>query len=174
MNNNSGKTFENAKIKLMAGDVNKIQPPAPVPMTRGRAMVAASFALDSFEAPAVTEKAFDEFHLYDISRETTLHDHETKQVEFVHAEKMFAPTIYVYDGAPNYRFYGGLNHNRTTDRATAKKSLSSASSGTRRRTSSASRCRRASCAFIGATVTASCSLSVKTQLTTRLATRPSA
>src|SRR5882757_8848195 len=27
MNNNSGKTFENAKIKLMAGDVNKIQPP---------------------------------------------------------------------------------------------------------------------------------------------------
>ena len=26
MNNNSGKTFENAKIKLMAGDVNKIQP----------------------------------------------------------------------------------------------------------------------------------------------------
>ena len=28
MNNNSGKTFENAKIKLMAGDVNKIQPPA--------------------------------------------------------------------------------------------------------------------------------------------------
>jgi hypothetical protein len=27
MNNQSGKTFENAKIKLMAGDVNKIQPP---------------------------------------------------------------------------------------------------------------------------------------------------
>jgi hypothetical protein len=37
--------------------------------------------------PAVTEKAFDEFHLYDIARATTLHDHETKQVEFVHAEK---------------------------------------------------------------------------------------
>ena len=32
MHNNSGKTFENAKIKLMAGDVNKIQPPAPRPM----------------------------------------------------------------------------------------------------------------------------------------------
>ena len=30
MNNNSGKTFENAKIKLMAGDVNKIQPPRPI------------------------------------------------------------------------------------------------------------------------------------------------
>jgi len=37
--------------------------------------------------PAVTEKAFDEFHLYSIARATTLHDRETKQVEFVHAEK---------------------------------------------------------------------------------------
>ena len=54
--------------------------------------------------PAVSEKAFDEFHLYSIARPTTLHDRETKQVEFVHAEKMFAPTIYVYDGASDYRF----------------------------------------------------------------------
>ena len=104
MNNNSGKTFENAKIKLMAGDVNKIQPmPAAMPMGAVR-MKAMNMAMDGV-APAVTEKAFDEFHLYDIARATTLHDHETKQVEFVHAEKMFAPTIYVYDGAADYRFY---------------------------------------------------------------------
>jgi hypothetical protein len=56
----------------------------------------------------VTEQAFDEFHLYDIARATTLHDRETKQVEFVHAENMFAPTIYVYDGASGFRFSGGL------------------------------------------------------------------
>ena len=103
MNNNSGKTFENAKIKLMAGDVNKIQPP----QFRGRFItaLAAGAAMDE-NGPAVTEKAFDEFHLYSIARPTTLHDHETKQVEFVHAEKMYAPTIYVYDGADGYRFYG--------------------------------------------------------------------
>jgi hypothetical protein len=110
MNNNSGKTFENAKIKLMAGDVNKIQPvvqdmPTGAMFRRGVNMMVAEQAA----APAVTEKAFDEFHLYDIARATTLHDHETKQVEFVHAEKMFAPTIYVYDGASDYRFYGGMN-----------------------------------------------------------------
>jgi len=104
MNNNSGKTFENAKIKLMAGDVNKIQPPR----VYARAMLAAPMATGMAE-PAVSEKAFDEFHLYSIARLTTLHDRETKQVEFVHAEKMFAPTIYVYDGASDYRFYGGLN-----------------------------------------------------------------
>jgi hypothetical protein len=104
MNNQSGKTFENAKIKLMAGDVNKIQPPR----VYARAMLAAPMAAGMAE-PAVTEKAFDEFHLYDIARATTLHDRETKQVEFVHAENMFAPTIYVYDGSSDYRFYGGLN-----------------------------------------------------------------
>ncbi|MGH7991852.1 MAG: DUF4139 domain-containing protein, partial [Limisphaerales bacterium] len=69
-----------------------------------------SFAAGAAEqAPAVTEKAFDEFHLYSIARPTTLHNRETKQVEFVHAEKVFAPTIYVYDGSSDYRFYGGLN-----------------------------------------------------------------
>ncbi len=106
MNNNSGKIFENAKIKLLAGDVNKIQPPAP--MARGR-MVAGMAMMAAEAAPAVTEKAFDEFHLYSIARPTTLHDRETKQVEFAHAEKMFAPTIYVYDGAEGFRFYG-LNY----------------------------------------------------------------
>ena len=34
MNNHSGKTFENAKIKFMAGDVNKIQPPDRAGMVR--------------------------------------------------------------------------------------------------------------------------------------------
>jgi hypothetical protein len=104
MNNNSGKTFENAKIKLMAGDVNKIQP-----RERGIYLGMMSGAGGGGGAgPAVTEKAFDEFHLYSIARQTTLHDRETKQVEFVHAENVVAPTIYVYDGADQYRFYGGL------------------------------------------------------------------
>src|SRR6185312_11249609 len=120
MNNNSGKTFENAKIKLMAGDVNKIQPRMPMAMLAGRAM-KASMAYDE-AAPAVSEKAFDEFHLYSIARATTLHDHETKQVEFVHAEKMYAPTIYVYDGAEGYRFYG-LNINQGWGQTDNKKVL---------------------------------------------------
>jgi len=119
MNNNSGKTFENAKIKLMAGDVNKIQPmPAAMPVGAVR-MKAMNMVMDSV-APAVTEKAFDEFHLYSIARATTLHDHETKQVEFVHAEKMFAPTIYVYDGASGYRFYG-LNYDQGYGQSDNKK-----------------------------------------------------
>jgi len=109
MNNNSGTTFREAKIKLMAGDVQKIQPP----MGRerlGRTKLMA-FA-ESAAEPAVSEKTFDEFHLYTLARSTTLRDHETKQVEFIHAERVNAPVIYVYDGAAGMRFWGGLNYDR--------------------------------------------------------------
>jgi hypothetical protein len=104
----------------MAGDVNRVQRPPPMMQAafQRRAMVTALGG----EEPAVTEKAFDEFHLYSIARPTTLHDHETKQVEFVHAEKMYAPTIYVYDGADGYRFYG-LNYDQGWGAETGKKKI---------------------------------------------------
>ena len=108
MNNQSGKTFRDARIKLMAGDVNKIQP-QNYPMAAGRVMKMMDMAT---AAPAVTEKAFDEFHLYSLARPTTLLDRETKQVEFVRATDVKAPVIYVYDGTSGYRFYGGLNYDR--------------------------------------------------------------
>jgi hypothetical protein len=120
MENNSGKTFENANIQLMAGDVNKIQ---PRPMYAVRMAMAAPAGVEDGMPPAVTEKAFDEFHLYSIARPTTLHDRETKQVEFVHAEKVFAPTIYVYEGAADYRFYGGLNIDQNWGQSDNKKIL---------------------------------------------------
>ena len=120
MKNESGKTFEKARIKLMAGDVNKIQPPQAFYSRRMALAKANPMAYDA--APAVTEKAFDEFHLYSIARPTTLHDHETKQVEFVHAEKMYAPTIYVYDGAEGYQFYG-LNYDQNYGQSENKKVL---------------------------------------------------
>jgi hypothetical protein len=120
MKNESGKTFENAKIKLMAGDVNKIQPQTFGGRGGGGEAMVYRQMVDA--APAVTEKAFDEFHLYSIARPTTLHDHETKQVEFVHAEKMFAPTIYVYDGAAGFQFYG-LNYDQNYGQSGNKKIL---------------------------------------------------
>jgi hypothetical protein len=47
----------------------------------------------------VSEKAFDEFHLYSLANLTTLRDMETKQVEFLRATGVKAERIYVYDGA---------------------------------------------------------------------------
>lgn len=94
MQNQSGRTFEDAKIKLLAGDVNKIQP-VMVGLAMPRPVTMAAPVMDE---SAVSEKAFDEFHLYTLGRPTTLRDRETKQVEFVRASGVKSETIYVYDG----------------------------------------------------------------------------
>ncbi len=102
--NNSGKNFEQASVKLMAGNVNRIQPGRPMARGRGEVMMSAMAA-----EPAVTEKAFDEFHLYSLPRAVTLRDRETKQVEFMRATGVKAPVVYVYDGAFSFGvFYGGM------------------------------------------------------------------
>ena len=93
--NQSGKTFKNAKIKLMAGDVSKIQPGEP--MARGMAFSAGMLSSDA-AAPIVTEKTFDEYHLYTLERPATLRDRETKQVEFVRATGVKSQRVYIYDG----------------------------------------------------------------------------
>lgn len=96
VDNQSGVTFRDATIKLMAGDVNKIR--------QGEAMFDGADAYHlgvarAMAAPQVTEKAFDEFHLYSLPLPTTLRDREQKQVEFVRAQGVKAQTLYVYDGA---------------------------------------------------------------------------
>ncbi len=105
MHNQSGKTFENARIKLLAGDVNKIQPGA----IGGAIYAAEAKAMRSADAmaPVVQEKSFDEFHLYTLQRATTLRDEETKQVEFVRATGLHAQRLYVYDGlrTDQYGYY---------------------------------------------------------------------
>ncbi len=95
MDNRSGKTFENARVQLMAGDVNKIQPP------RGAIYLSAGLGGGvggGLGVPPVTEKPFDEYHLYSLQRPTTLREGETKQVEFVRANGISARRVYVYDG----------------------------------------------------------------------------
>jgi hypothetical protein len=92
--NQSGKSFENARVKLMAGDVSKIQRDQ-----RELFSAAAKAAVAEGAGPPVTEKSFDEYHLYTLQRPLTLWDRETKQVEFVRASGVSSERLYVYDGA---------------------------------------------------------------------------
>jgi hypothetical protein len=105
MDNQSGKTFDEAAVKLMAGEVNKLQ--ANEMYSVARAMAAD--AIGGGMGPQVQEKAFDEYHLYTLQRPVTLRDRETKQVEFIRASGVRADRIYVYDGAklsPQYQYWG--------------------------------------------------------------------
>ena len=122
IDNESGKSFERAKIKLMAGEVNKVQAPREGLMRRamGAAMAPG--------APAVNEKAFDEYHLYTLERPATLLDRETKLVEFASGENIASKVLYIYDGlAGDERFYAwndeGLRGNREYGTQSTRKIL---------------------------------------------------
>lgn len=106
-NNSSGTSFTDAKLKLVAGDVN-MNPTRRVGL-EAKAMRAS---MDAFaDTGGVQQKDFDDFHLYTLPRPITLRDQETKQVEFMRSEKVAAEKIYIYDPSP-FRYQGGRNTNR--------------------------------------------------------------
>jgi hypothetical protein len=96
IDNRTGHLFDNAHIKLLAGDVNKIQPNDY--RTFQDAAATKARAEENLAAP-VTERSFDEYHMYTLALPTTLHDQETKQVEFVRGSRIAGKRLYVYDGA---------------------------------------------------------------------------
>lgn len=109
LTNTCGKTFENARIKLMAGDVSKIQPNANyyTQFSNG----AMNMLESRSSAPSVTERTFDEYHLYTLDNRTTLRDRETKQVEFARVAGIKSTQNYLYDGAKIDRDrYSGWNY----------------------------------------------------------------
>ena len=73
--NNSGVTYPNAKLKLIAGDVNRVQ-------NAVRTMALADMAFEKREvaAPQFQESALFEYHSYALQRPTTLANNETKQI----------------------------------------------------------------------------------------------
>lgn len=107
IDNQSGKDFNDARIKLMAGDVSKLLPSAQIAHLRS-SFLNYNMAGGGPMAPPVSEKAFDEYHLYTLRRPTTLRDRQTKQVEFVRAGGVGSRRLYVYDGyRPRYNQYQG-------------------------------------------------------------------
>lgn len=100
MDNQSGRTFREAKLKLMAGDVSKISP-------GDYARASGPRFAEAMAAPApVAEKSFEDFHLYTLERRTTLRDREQKQVEFVRASGVKSERLYVYDGVKLDQYRG--------------------------------------------------------------------
>ena len=94
--NQSGASFEDAKLKLIAGDVNRASP------GRERRDVVMKMALaEEAAAPSFTEKTFFEYHLYTLDRPADLPDRSTRQLQLfptargVPCEKelVFAPTL---------------------------------------------------------------------------------
>jgi hypothetical protein len=145
LDNQSGKTFQDAHIKLMAGDVNKIQPPGG--MQGGYGGGVAGMAEDRMAfGPPVTERTFDEYHL------TCTTDSRP------------TPTIATGPWSPSAS-------RKISGSSPIRKSGSCRSSKTQRTITSACRSPKGACASIAVMTTASSNLPAKMKLTTRLRTK---
>ena len=96
LENHAGATFRNARLKLVAGDVNQVRQEMVRAMEYPTAMKAKA------AAPQFTEEGFSEFHLYSLQRPTTLKDQESKQITLLSADRIPVTKEYVYQGQSYY------------------------------------------------------------------------
>ncbi len=92
LTNNSGATYENAKLKLIAGDIHRAPAPRAVEMAQLRKTMAEADM-------GFKEEAFFEYHLYNLQRRTTIKNAQTKQVSLLTASGIPINKIYTYDPA---------------------------------------------------------------------------
>jgi len=98
INNTSGATYENATLKLVAGDVNRVQP------ERRPEILREGYVMGAKKAQAFQEESFFEYHLYTLGRETTVGNNQTKQVSLLEAEDVGVKKTYVYSSNGHYYF----------------------------------------------------------------------
>src|SRR5712691_2897550 len=94
--NNSGTAFRSARLQLVAGELNRVQPPAPMPMA-ARDMAVAKSAAAQFQ-----QEAFSEYHLYSLGRKTSVEDKETKQISLLQGSGVPVEKIFVVNGQSYY------------------------------------------------------------------------
>jgi hypothetical protein len=94
IDNRSGATYEDAKVKLIAGEVHRVREERiPVRIAKGPIPEMAA-GMPQFE-----EKPFFEYHLYTLVRPATIKDNEIKQVSLFPSTGVQVKKIYTYDGA---------------------------------------------------------------------------
>jgi hypothetical protein len=94
LDNRSGTSYKDAKLKLIAGDIHRA-PTADYRVEKEMVFEAAAAAPE----PQVAERGFFEYHLYEVQRPVTVKDQQTKQIEFVTGSDVPAEKFFVYDGA---------------------------------------------------------------------------
>lgn len=94
--NNTGAGFHNAKLQLVAGELNRVVQPMSRMMNLEAGVMAAK------AAPPMTQESFSEYHLYTLNRRTTIFDKETKQVSLLNASRFPVEKHFVVNGQSYY------------------------------------------------------------------------
>lgn len=107
IDNRSGAAYKEAKLVLIAGDINRVR---EEPRTR-RVMAAQSPAA----APQFKEEGLFEYHQYTLERPATIKNNQAKQISFLSASDVPVKKEYVLRGENYYYF------NRYPEKVSAQK-----------------------------------------------------
>jgi hypothetical protein len=105
IDNRSGATYQNALLKLVAGDIHRVQ--AETRMDYARPVAAAKEA-----SPQFKEESFFEYHLYTLDRRTTIKDNQTKQMTLLDANQVPLKKLFIFSGRPQYYYYQDQSSNK--------------------------------------------------------------
>jgi hypothetical protein len=92
IDNQSGATYTDAKLKLIAGDIHRAAQPGIYPMAR----TEETYAKAAVPQAGFEERSFFEYHLYDLPRPTTVADKETKQIALFEPAEAGVDKKYMY------------------------------------------------------------------------------
>ncbi|MGO8814192.1 MAG: DUF4139 domain-containing protein [Terriglobia bacterium] len=94
--NQSGASFRNAQLQLVAGELNRVAP--------ARAMMQYSMAAKAMAAPPpqFEQEAISEYHLYTLQRPTNIRENETKQISLLSAAGATIEKVFEVDGQSYY------------------------------------------------------------------------
>ena len=101
--NNSGTAFHNARLQLVAGDLNRLPQAAGV-----TDMVMKERAMSRAAAPQFQQENFSEYHLYSLARRTSVEDKETKQISLLQGSGVPVEKAFVVNGQ-NFYYHNQYN-----------------------------------------------------------------
>jgi hypothetical protein len=110
LDNKSGATYKNASLKLIAGDVHRAE-------EKFKDRVYMMKQMERAAAPQFEEKAFFEYHIYDLQRITTIKDKQTKQISLLEATGAEVQKELLVYGIKSYfiRLYRGQTPKQTVN-----------------------------------------------------------
>src|SRR5881394_557831 len=101
--NNSGTAFHNARLQLVAGELNRVQ------QSGGLRDMAVSRAMEAkAAAPQFQQESFSEYHLYSLGRKTSVEDKETKQISLLQGSGIPVEKRFVVNGQ-NFYYHNQQN-----------------------------------------------------------------
>jgi hypothetical protein len=96
LSNNSGTAFRNAKLQLVAGDLNRVRQAMNKMVTMEADMARAA------AAPPMAQESFSDYHLYTLGRKTSINNSQTKQVSMLEGSGVPIQKRYIVEGQQMY------------------------------------------------------------------------